>query len=169
MLTQALMFAAIWSKVQCENPERVESSHVFISPFTWVLIILAFLIPIVGTFTFFITNYYWVQEYPVDFMINFLSSLKKTSIFDIQRKACESSYSIAELIGKVRIQLVNRGFCEKFFYPFLDPWLVSLCMGYNFLMASFTAMYFAGMYDPETQWPSDRLPRTYKVCSLIVF
>ena len=68
---QGLMIGAIWYKVTCENPHPTPENVVFISPFTWVMIVLGFVLPILGVFTYFVPTYVWAQEFPIDFMAGF--------------------------------------------------------------------------------------------------
>ena len=89
MLTQGLTLGAIWAKVEFENLNPTPRGVVFISPFTWMMIVLGFVLPIFGTFTFFISTYVWTQEFPLDFMITMLSTLKESGLFDTMKHVHE--------------------------------------------------------------------------------
>ena len=108
MLTQSLMLAAIWSKVECENLFPTPGGVVYVSPFTWVMIVLGFVLPIAGTFTFFIPNYVWAQEFPIDFMVNVLSVLKKCGPLGIKEAAIKNAERIESTIASIESDLTKR-------------------------------------------------------------
>ena len=119
MLTQGLMIGAIWSKVECENPENANT--MYLSPFTWVMVVLGFLLPIAGTCTFFIPTYFWAQEFPGDFIIGMLTSLKKrgkspSSITEGAHEIVQKLDSILKKIGNAGGIYEKRNFFRKHNY-----------------------------------------------------
>jgi len=151
MLTQGLMIGAIWSKVECENPEQANT--MYLSPFTWVMVVLGFLLPIAGTFTFFIPTYFWAQEFPSDFIIGMLTSLKKRGLLCITRLSEETHIIIKKLdsllnrIGDSQEKIDNsekRSFLRKLFYPFFSPLLVFFACIYDVVLLSFAVFFFFG-------------------------
>ena len=163
MLTQALMIVAIWSKVQCENSEKIEDAHFFISPLTWSMIALGFVVPIVGTLTFFIPTFYWGQEYPIDFMINFLSALKKTAISAVKKEAHERTHKALKFAENIGKYVVKRNIFKKLLFPFVDPVLIAFCIAYDTLLLAFAAFYFIGQYE---MLPESDDPTNFRLCSL---
>ena len=137
MLTQGLMLAAVWSKVECENPLPTAAGVVYVSPFTWVMIVLGFILPITGTFTFFIPTYVWAQEFPIDFMVNILSALKKCGPAGIKEAAMNN---VLNTIASIESDLMNRkmNFCKKLMYPTYSPMLVIFSCVYCCVLIALT-------------------------------
>ena len=159
MLTQALMLAAIWAKAEYENPNPTPRGVVFISPFTWTMIVLAFVLPIFGTFTFFISTYVWAQEFPLDFMITMLSALKKSSIFEAKKHAHAHVQKIEDIVKKVETDLGKRklNICFKLFFPFYTPHLSIIACLYDIVLLSFAIFFFVGQVDPRAMYSSFNL------------
>ena len=145
MLTQGLMIGAIWSKVECENPEHANT--MYLSPFTWVMVVLGFLLPIAGTCTFFIPTYFWAQEFPGDFIIGMLTSLKKRGTFGIIEGAHETVQKLDSILKKIgnsgRIY-EKTNFFRKLFYPVYSPRLIFFSCIYDIILLSFAVFYFVG-------------------------
>ena len=157
MLTQGLMLGAIWAKVEYENPNPTPPGVVFISPFTWTMIVLAFVLPIFGTFTFFISTYVWAQEFPLDFMITMLSALKKSGIFDRKKHALDHVQKIEDIVKKVETDLGKRklNICLKIFFPFYTPHLSIIACLYDIILLSFAIFFFLGQINPRAKYISD--------------
>ncbi len=145
MVTQGLMLGAIWSKFQCENPDP-EISTVYISPFTWVMIVLGFIVPLAGTFTFFIPTYFWAQEFPIDFMVTMLTALKKRSLLKIKDGAEQTVKELEELLQNIKRTLTahKENLCRKIIFPLLTPHLVILSCIYDVVLLFFAIFYFFG-------------------------
>ena len=146
MLSQGLMVGAIWYKVTCENPRPTPGNVIFISPFTWVMIVLGFILPIVGVFTYFIPTYVWAQEFPIDFMVSMLSALKKCSPLQVKERSFGAVQKIARIVSIIEEDLKRRSMhcCTKLFYPFITPHLSIFCALYYIPFVCFTTFYFVG-------------------------
>ena len=148
MLTQALMLAVIWVTVDCENPPTDGSNEgtLNISPFTWIMIVFGFLLPISGTLTFFISTYGWVRDFPIDFMLNLLSSLRhhgqsvsEYGISNIRSAAQRNLQRIDTLIQEVENHLRegNNHVCKKIFRPVFSPFPSIVSCNYYILLLVF--------------------------------
>jgi hypothetical protein len=146
MLSQGLMVGAIWYKITCENPHPTPENIVFISPFTWVMIVLGFVLPIVGVFTYFVPTYVWVQEFPIDLMVSMLSALKKCSPLRVKEHSFDVVQKIARIVSTIGKDLNNRSMhcCTKLFYPFIAPHLSIFCVLYYIPFVCFITFYFIG-------------------------
>lgn len=146
MLSQGLMVGAIWYKVTCENPRPTPENVVFISPFTWVMIVLGFVLPVVGVFTYFIPTYVWAQEFPIDFMVSMLSALKKCSPLGVKERSFDIVQKIARIVSIIEGDLKKRSMhcCSKLFYPFITPHLSIFCCLYYIPFVCFITFYFIG-------------------------
>ena len=145
MLTQGLMIVAIWSKVECENPEHANT--MYLSPFTWVMVVLGFLLPIAGTCTFFIPTYFWAQEFPGDFIIGMLTSLKKRGTLGIIEGAHETVQKLDSILKKIGNSggiYEKTNFFRKLFYPVYSPRLIFFSCIYDIILLSFAVFYFVG-------------------------
>ena len=165
MLTQGLMIGAIWSKIECENPESIPGNGpVYLSPYTWIMVVLGFLLPIVGTCTFIIPTYVWTEEFPVDFMMGMLSALsKKYGVANIKQGMHERANKIYSLLMNIE-NLANantRCFCKKLFFPFYSPRLVVFSCIYDVVLLSFAIFFFTGQIGIGDKY-------TFIVCPSIV-
>lgn len=94
------IIVAIAIKIFQENP--TPSSTVEISPTLWIAILTGWLIPFIGTFMFFLTNYYWVEEFTMGIYLELMSLLQETSF-------SESVFSGKETLNDVKSH------CSTFF------------------------------------------------------
>lgn len=147
MLTQGLMLGAIWAKVEYDNPDDPSlPGGLIISPFTWTMIVLGFILPIFGTFTFFISTYVWTQEFPLDFIITMLSALKKCNPTQIGKRALDHVQKIESIVKKVETDVKDRNMniCFKIFFPFYTPHLAIISCLYDIILLSFAVFFFVG-------------------------
>lgn len=150
IVAQIFCLAAIWSKVTCENPLPTSFGVLYVSPFTWVMIILGFILPnkILASFTFYVSTFVWAKEFCVVFMINILSVFTKTTDPSIN----ESTRAIA----KRRLQSIDHDMtenqlkcCEKFFYPWCSPLLSIISSIYYIALISFPIFSVVGARNPQ--------------------
>jgi hypothetical protein len=98
-----MMLAALWTKVSCENSEvGVGIQYNFISPFTWGMIAGSFILPLVGTLTFFIPTYFWAVEFPVTFGMGILGTLRKKSVSSVPGDSKEVSSDVLGIANEGR-------------------------------------------------------------------
>lgn len=149
MVSQGLMVGAIWYKVLCENPLPTPPYVVFVSPFTWVMIVLGFLLPLVGVFTFFIPTYVWAQEFPIEFMVSMLSTLKKCSPLGVKERTLDTIKKISRIINAIEKDFKKRNLsvCSKICFPCYTPHLSILSCMYYLPFAAFITFYFIGQLD----------------------
>ena len=98
MFSQILILAALWVKVECENHFVPQDEGVFISSYCWMLILGGFFLPILGTFAFYIPWNKHIQMYPVEFMIDMFSALRKCGITSVSQNARENLKRINDSI-----------------------------------------------------------------------
>lgn len=107
---------------------------------------MGFLLPIAGTFTFFIPTYFWAQEFPIDFMVTMLSALKKRGVTKLKEGSKETLNKLASLLEQYESVLAGHKahFCRKFFFPLRTPQLIVLSCIYDFFLLSFCILYMLG-------------------------
>ena len=98
MLCQIIILAALWVKIQCENPNFIDVQELSVSSNSGLLIFSGFALPIVGTLAFFIPWNKHVQLYPIEFMIDMLCALRKSGITSIPQNARSNLQKIQESI-----------------------------------------------------------------------
>ena len=159
MFCQGLMIGVIWLKIVCENPKPTPQYVVFISPFTWVMIVLGFIVPMMGVFTFFIPTYVWAQEFPIEFMVSMLSALKKCSPLSIKERSLGTVQKISKVVSAIESDFNERNMsvCQKMCFPFYTPYLSILSCLYYTLFLAFFAFYLASQLDTGE----------YTTCSII--
>ena len=89
MFSQIVLLAALWVKIQCEN-HFVQDRDVYISMYSWMLIVGGFFLPIIGTFAFYIPWNKHIQMYPIEFMMDMFSALRKCGVTSISQNAREN-------------------------------------------------------------------------------
>lgn len=166
MLAQIFMLIAIGAKIHYENRNydpNDPNSQINASSYLWYMIIAGYVMPFCGILTFYIVAYYWVQQFPIGLCVDFLKILATPSanqIFHPQQSAKEHmkvnedildsldepDYSIRDtLLQRLRFpqmsenfrKLRNKGFSDKFAYPFKSPFIVILCIVYAAFQLAF--------------------------------
>lgn len=166
MLAQIFMLIAIGAKIHYENRNydpNDPNSQIYASSYLWYMIIAGYVMPFCGILTFYIVAYYWVQQFPIGLCVDFLKILATPSanqIFHPQQSAKEHmkvnedildsldepDYSIRDtLLQRLRFpqmsenfrKLRDKGFSDKFAYPFKSPFIVILCIVYAAFQLAF--------------------------------
>jgi len=166
MLAQIFMLIAIGAKIHYENRNydpNDPNSQIYASSYLWYMIIAGYIMPFCGILTFYIVAYYWVQQFPIGLCVDFLKILATPSanqIFHPQQSAKEHmkvnedildsldepDYSIRNtLLQRLRFpqmsenfrKLRDKGFSDKFAYPFKSPFIVILCIVYAAFQLAF--------------------------------
>ena len=145
---------------QDENTDE----RIFFTSYAGYMIVAGYLLPFLGLFNFFIVTFYWSQQYPIGFRLDMLSISKMTnySITDLlnpkkmvkekvdslnEKASTEDSSKTEKFVAefsKAFVPLKNdfkelfeKGFFEKFSYPFNSPALVIICFLYTVLQLAF--------------------------------
>ena len=138
-LCQILMLVAIGAKIKYENGHLFEKNNnddeIHVSPYLWYMLVAGYITPIFGSLTFFIVNYYWVQEFSIGLCIDMLNVLELPGIV---RRDSEGESRVEEIIQFMHFATLRRDFrdmCaktwwDKFKHPFTSPGLVILCFIY---------------------------------------
>ena len=152
MVSQILMLIAIGAKIRYDNRHLFESDNnddeIRVSPYLWYMLVAGYIMPVCGLLTFFIVNYYWVQEFPIGLCIDILSLLELPGVDHILRpdKELKDSHEKAKRIMRfVHFAELKKDFkgmhgkdwCNKFMYPFSSPILVFLCIVYSICLLFF--------------------------------
>ena len=154
MLTQLLMYIAIGAKIRYDNrhfyyADNTDQTIQFTS-FLIYMIVAGYLLPFLGLLNFFIVTFYWSQQYPIGFRLDMLSISKMStySITDLLNPKKMVKDKVDSLNEKAVSQvfdplkndfmvLFQKGFFDKFSYPFNSPTLVFICILYTALQAAF--------------------------------
>ena len=113
-----------------------ESIHVSVT--LWYMLIGGYIFPAFGVITFFLANYFWLQEYPIGFCIDCLSVMNIT-------KRNESGSIVDQINRYIHFMELKNEFkllrqntcCDKFIYPFKSPQMVIICIAYTLLQLGF--------------------------------
>ena len=114
------------------------NKSIHVSGTLWFMLIDGYVFPVFGVITFFVANYFWVQEYPIGFCIDCLSIMNITkrnesgSIVDHINRY----FHVVELEEEFKL-LREKTFREKFSYPFKSPQMVIVCIAYTLLQLGF--------------------------------
>lgn len=149
MLVQLLTLGAIASKIFCENQHYSNGSNgaVKISPYTWVMIVLGFLLPLAGTLTFFIPTYGFVQTYSTSFIVSVLGILRKCGPRFIKEKGKEGARALLEAIPTAISNKLNM--CRLIMYPLCSTSSVVPSIVYLLLVLTFLGCYPLGVEDRD--------------------
>lgn len=145
MLTQANMLGALWVKIQCENHENTDLKVVNISWLTWIMVVGAYLLPIIGTLTFFIPTQYWISEYPITFVLSILRILKKQSPAAIKETSENITKDVLSKTMQVTEREKKRNCCAKCCFPFCSPISVVSSIVYAVLLLFFLVCFTVGI------------------------
>ena len=139
MVSQALMIACVGYMFYETNYEAKDASSFKVIGYLWYLIIGAFLIPLLGVFTFALTNYYEIEEYPIAHFIAIFGYLKKQKGFvhmnaEVREEMVEK---VSEILDAGFAEIHSRNCCEKSMYSFLSPGIMLLCLLYGTMVNVF--------------------------------
>ena len=115
MVSQVSMIVCIGAKMHYENRNFSVDNTVQISSALWYMFFGALIIPFAGIFTFGISNFYSVQEYPIGYFLDLLDSVIRRSKEQGARSTVEMELSsekakkIVEYI-KVDFKYINDRF-----------------------------------------------------------
>ena len=165
MVSQVSMIVCIGAKIHYENRNFSVDNIVQISGFLWYMFFGALIIPFAGVFTFGISNFYSVQEYPIGYFLDLLHSVIRRSKEQGARSTVEMEFSsernkkIVQYI-KVDFKYINDRFpFIKYFYVVLSPLLATLSIIHALLIGGFLASCLLGsdtdvifLYDSSTGW-----------------
>ena len=137
MICQVFLLAALWVKIECENPYFDENQELYVSSYSWILIFGGFFMPILGTFAFYIPWNKHIQMYPIEFMIDMLNALRKCGITSISQNAMENlkriHKSIITAMGEDKKSL-TKALCTILTTPTLT--ILSLLFLFPFLITT---------------------------------
>ena len=167
---------AVGIKIKQENDHNEGRYHA--SPILWLVIAGGWLIPWIGVVTYFLTNYFWAQQFSVGFFIELMSLLQEGDVTDALMQSkdemkVETEERAQKILEKMEYkdvkkeykQLESAGRVSKLFYPVKLPLFIILCVIYNFALGGFfTALLF-------TSKKGDIVPiqvNDYKGISLVV-
>lgn len=152
MLAQILMIVAIGAKIRDDNShlfeDEMNDDTIHVSGTLWYMLVAGYVLPVFGLLTFFVVTYFWVQEFPIGFCIDCLSVLKASGIDEVLKPGetkKEAASNIDKIKGFVQFaelkrqfkDLRQKGWSDKFFYPFKTSQMVIICLIYALLQFSF--------------------------------
>ena len=135
-----------------------------ISGFLWFMFFGALIVPLAGIFTFAISKFYSVQEYPIGYFLDLLhSSIMRGELgeqsaqesADVKQsiETGVSSESIAQNIETEFTKIHSRSTLSKYGYVFLSPLLVTLSIVHTLLIFAFLMSYLlARAHSVWTVW-----------------
>ena len=142
MVVQVLMIVAIDAKIQLIDGDfyHLASGHL------WYMIVIGYIAPLMGLFSFFVVTYHWYQEFLIGLCIDIIQVWKlrsKEDVLDIHTKlGLEQQNTFdhffkTESLVKEFDELRNISRTTKFAYPFTSPALIFFCVCYGLLLISF--------------------------------
>ena len=172
VVSQVAMMVCIGVKMDYENRDFSIENTVRISGFLWFMFFGALIVPLAGIFTFAISNFYSVQEYPIGYFLDLLhSSIRRGELGEQSaqesaevKQSIEtgvSSESVAQNIETEFTKIHKRSTLSKYGYVFLSPLLVTLSIVHTLLIFAFLMSYlleptvsgqFGVLYSSSTGW-----------------
>ena len=152
MVIQVCVLANLGFKFQCENDSELSTGYV--SPFTWAMLVLGFLIPnrIFGSIIFYVSTYVWTKRFPVVLVLNILDVFTKSEQCNVHTK--EKALKILDSING-QVMECKQHPCWELAYPILSP-LLSISSCFHFLiLLSFPILTIMGSTDPQLNNCSD--------------
>ena len=142
---------AVGIKIRQENSGDGESYNA--SPILWVVMIGGWVIPFFGVVSFFIVNYYWIQQFATGIYIEMISLLQTPSVAEslfkskseVSQETKERSKQFLEKMQHKKVQeeyehevdTTNR--FSKLIHPIKVPGFIFLCILYNLFLGTFFA------------------------------
>ena len=141
MVAQGFAFASIWLKTDCEN-RYVDGGSTHVSGYTWAMLVVGGLIFMLGSVTWYITAYFWIQELLVHYMLGVVHKAKAA----VPHKDKDTHQKLNTLLVAVLEDRCNDsiGCCRKLLFPLHTPRLILPSCLYFLAWASFIALIFFG-------------------------
>lgn len=146
MVSQVAMIVCIGIKMNYENRNFSIDSKVHVTGFLWYMLFSALIIPLTGVFTFAISNFYSVQEYPIGYFLDLLHSFMRRDKQNAQEveQPIESGMSLESIVQNIETEFTkihSRSILRKYGYVFLSPLLVTLSIVHTLLIFAFLGSY----------------------------
>ena len=134
----------IWQE-QSTNGETYNAT-----PFLWVVMIGGWIIPFMGVVSFFVMNYYWLQQFSLGFFVDMIGLLEEPNFAEAVLQGKGVSYSGQEksknlledvcyhdVKKEAKIRNERTNFVAKIIYPLKVPLMIMFAVFYNFVMGGF--------------------------------
>ena len=151
VIVHILCVIAVGIKIRQENSGDGESYNA--SPILWAVMIGGWVIPFFGVVSFFMINYYWMQQFATGIYIEMISLLQTPSVAEslfkskseVLQETEERSKQFLEKMQHKKVQeeyehevdTTNR--FSKLIHPFKVPGFIFLCILYNLFLGTFFA------------------------------
>ena len=134
------------------NGSQADHVSVNVSCYLWYTLVAGYILPFLGLISFFLTTYWWLQEFPIGISIDFITILSLPNftkeLLGIQRE--EGRGKINGIIEHFRFFQLKQEFgelhdqlCFKIFLPFITPPTVIFSLLLLYLYAGyFTSAFF---------------------------
>lgn len=145
MVAQAFTFASIWLKTDCENrdDDRVKGGSTHVSGYTWAMLVVGALIFMLGSVTWYITAYFWVQEVLVHYMLGVVHKVKATIPHEDKDTHQKLDTLLEAVLEDRRTDTINC--CRKLLFPLHTPRLILPSCLYFLAWISFFVLIFVGV------------------------
>ena len=167
IVCQIVMIAANGILIHAENPHFVTDESVNISGYLWYTLAAAYVLPFLGFLSFFLTTYWWLQEFPISISIDFLSVIRQQNITELLGlQTDELREKINVIIEHFDIPKLEKEFdklhgkrlmCFKILLPFISPSTIVLSLLLLYLYAgyftsAFLVLAYSALFDISLSW-----------------
>ena len=142
---------AVGIKIRQENSGDGESYNA--SPILWAVMIGGWVIPFLGVVSFFIVNYYWMQQFATGIYVEMISLLQTPSVAEslfqskseMSQETEERSKQFLEKMQHKKVQeeyeneVDTTSRFSKLIHPLKVPGFIFLCILYNLFLGTFLA------------------------------
>ena len=146
-----LCVIAVGLKIWQED-KSISGGTYIATPFLWAVMIGGWVIPFMGVVSYFVVNYYWLQQFSLGFFIDMIGLLEEPDFSEavfqgkgVTSNAREKSEKLLQDVryrdvkkeAKIRNERTN--FVAKVIYPLKIPLMMMFAVFYNFVMGGFIA------------------------------
>ena len=144
-----LCVIAVGLKIWQED-KSINGGTYIATPFLWAVMIGGWIIPFMGVVSFFVVNYYWLQQFSLGFFIDMIGLLEEPDFAEavfqgkgVSSNAREKSEKLLEDVHyrdvkkEAKIRNENTNFVAKIVYPLKVPLMMMFAVFYNFVMGGF--------------------------------
>ena len=146
-----LCVVAVGLKIWQED-KSISGGTYIATPFLWAVMIGGWVIPFMGVVSYFVVNYYWLQQFSLGFFIDMIGLLEEPDFSEavfqgkgVTSNAREKSEKLLQDVryrdvkkeAKIRNERTN--FVAKVIYPLKIPLMMMFAVFYNFVMGGFIA------------------------------